>query len=125
MTTSVRRVAYSRNPDTEARWCYVNYQRKHHRYPVDTVAAVSVLGLEQHRIYARVLDISEGGLKLLGDVPMVLGETIRVDIETEVLVGVVRNCDCDSSKYTTGIELINSIERGMLQSLMDEWSVEV
>jgi hypothetical protein len=103
----------------------VSYQRKHQRYPIDTPASVAVLGLEEHGMAARVGDISERGLKLITDIPLTLGETLRVEIETEVLVGVARNSEAAGNGYSTGVELLNSIERTALQSLLDEWAVEV
>ena len=103
----------------------MDYQRKHRRYAIDTPASVSVLGLEEYAVPARVADISAGGLKLLTDEDLVIGETLRVEIETEVLVGVVRNCERSGAEYICGLELINCIERDTLQSLLDEWAVEV
>ena len=118
-------IAYSRSNHKSALWLYVSYQRRYHRYAIDTPASVSILGLEEHSIAAQVGDISEGGLKLITDVPLTLGETLRVEIETEVLVGVVRNIEAFNRRYSAGIELLNSIGRDALQSLLDEWAVEV
>lgn len=104
---------------------YVTFERKHPRYAVDTPASVSVLGLEEQPIQARVGDISEGGIKLITRLPLTAGETLRIEIETEVLVGVVRNSESAGGKHTAGVELMNWIERDALQSLLDEWTVEV
>jgi len=103
----------------------VDYQRKHPRFPVDTPAAITILGGTEATISARVADVSEGGLMLISPVPVTLGETLRVEIADEVLVGIVRNSEgINGTETLTGLELLHSVERGKLQGLLDEWTVK-
>ena len=102
----------------------MDYQRKHARFPLDTPAAITILGGEEGSIAARTADVSEGGLRLMVLVPVSIGETLRVEIADEVFVGVVRNSEAVSDAETiVGVELIHGIEREQLQGLIDEWTV--
>ena len=102
----------------------MDYQRRHPRFPVDTPAAITILGGTEATISARVADVSEGGLRLISPVPVALGETLRVEIADEVLVGIARNSEgINGTETLTGLELLHSVERGKLQGLRDEWTV--
>jgi hypothetical protein len=85
---------------------------------------MSILGGEDEPIPARVANISEAGLKLISSVPVQLGETLRVEIDDNVLIGIVRYSETvNESEVLAGVELINWIDRGRLKGLLDEWTV--
>ena len=103
----------------------MDYQRKHPRFPLDTPASISMLGSEGGAIAARVADVSEAGLRLICPVPVAIGETLRVEIANEVLVGIVRNNEpVNGGEFLAGLELIHWIERNKLEGLLEEWTVQ-
>ena len=106
----------------------MDYQRKHPRFALDTPAEIIILGGNEGPIRGRVADVSESGLKLAIPFPVAIGETLRVEISDEVFVGVVRNSERGKGRNKTetvaGLELVHGIQRGKLQDLLDEWSVQ-
>lgn len=120
----MRFIFYSIDKMTGARWS-VDYQRKHARFPIDTPASVTILGGDEGSITARVADVSEAGLRLFSPVPVAIGETLRVEIDDEVFVGIVRNSEIISdTEVLAGLELVHSIGRVKLHDLLEEWTVQ-
>ncbi len=112
-------------PAIEQSYWIVDYQRKHPRFDVDTPAAISILGDEDGSIAGRVADVSEAGLRLILPIHVAIGETLRVEISNEVFVGVVRQSEeSGDGEVAAGMELLHSIDRGKLQELLDEWTVQ-
>lgn len=98
-------------------------KRKHPRFGVHTQAKVSVLG-SLESTYAKILDLSQAGLKLLSPASYPTGEIIRAEIDDEVFVVVVCYCKESEEGFVLGTEMMHSIKRLHLDQLVSEWGVK-
>lgn len=98
-------------------------KRKHPRFGVHTEARVSVLGSLDSTV-AKILDLSQAGLKLLSTAPYPTGEIIRAEIDDEVFVVVVCYCKESEDGFVLGTEMMHSIKRVHLDQLVNEWGVK-
>jgi hypothetical protein len=103
----------------------VKQKRRHERIEVDASAQVSLVGSPGDVQSARVQDVSQGGLKLVVTQPVEPGELVKVEMTHQVLVAHVRNSQKCRDGYEVGVELIHTMQKAELDSLLAEWRVEV
>lgn len=116
------------NPQTESRTSDKDLstgsgeKRRHPRYGVSSRALLSVLG-SKDAVPGVISDLSQGGLQLTAEAGFPVGEIIRAEIEDEVFVGVVSYSKKSRDGYVIGTEMLHSIKRTHLDTLVREWGV--
>lgn len=73
------------------------------------------------KVGARVLDLSERGLKLMLCVPVNAGDRLRVEVEGSVLAGTVRYSLQTDLECIAGIELETPLGAARLNELLLAW----
>ena len=85
--------------------------RKSPRFHVE-IPALLWLGASDDSLSATVLDVSCDGLGLSIATPLMIGETIAIDWESQMGVGVVKHCRKQSeNNYAAGVELYHVMAR--------------
>jgi hypothetical protein len=99
-------------------------RRKLPRIAVDAPVQVSVVGQNKRR-EARIVNISQGGLRFTADVAFPLDEVLQFDLADYVLIGAVRYCIIDTYPLAIGIELQNMISKTDFDLLFEELKSEL
>ncbi len=82
-------------------------RRRDLRYPTDRLTFVHLqnsLGIE--RVLCRVLDVSEGGMRLRTELPIATGIEIRVTLREMFAVATVRYCRQVDGGFDHGVRVV-------------------
>ena len=81
-------------------------QRREFRFNAARAAIVTALDRTAEGLSAGILDLSSSGMKLTLSRPVEAGTPVRIDIETDLILGEIRYCIREESgSYTVGIEM--------------------
>lgn len=96
-------------------------RRSEPRIEVDQCVEVSILGRANTSSSGRVVSISGGGLGVLVDSAVPVGEAIQVNLPGHMLLGEVRHCSMESGMHRLGVELIQRLTLEDLESVIEQF----
>jgi hypothetical protein len=94
-------------------------RRTEPRIEVNQVVKVTRLGDEQSTGSGTVISISGGGIGVIVDHPLPVGEPVQVELPDILVLGDVRHCTQDGQQYRAGIELIQRLTQDQLAALVE------
>ena len=93
-------------------------RRTEPRIEVNQAVTVSKLGDEKSASSGTVTTVSGGGIGVIIDHPLPVGEPVQVKLAGHLVLGDVRHCTPDGDRYRAGIELIQRLTQEELDALV-------
>ena len=80
--------------------------RNEQRFAVNRPVSLTLLGSQDVHLPARVVDVSQSGLRLLSECEIPASTTLRIEWDTHFLVGVVRYLERAEAGFVAGVQLL-------------------
>ena len=95
-------------------------RRREPRYAIESYARVEGNGAGNGLI-GRIMDISDHGMRVqVSEVPLRLGETVRIRVQNELICGKLRHFRTEGVSYTVGIEFDERLNSGQMRAVLSE-----